>query len=230
MRMGPPWDYNEAYGLCCGYPIEGYLDEGCSGPGVAGGSAISPEGWRFNICEDAERCVVEPGDGLSQWYRRLWQVRAWQPACVPARSRELQMCTIPGGCAAPSQRHVACGGVGSGWSARDGICTHRTACVVEDAGRRLQDPAFRLVVAEQWQVMRATGITDAAVATFLDALATLIAPAAQRTYDRFGGVARPLSATTWPAEMVEFRTWLQERLAWMDAELAAVAADAAVGT
>ena len=75
LRMGPPWDYNEAYGLCCGYPIEGFLDEGRSGPGVAGGSAISPEGWRFNICEDAERCVVEPGDGLSQWYRRLWQVR-----------------------------------------------------------------------------------------------------------------------------------------------------------
>jgi hypothetical protein len=22
--LGPPWDFNEAWGLCCGYPIEGY--------------------------------------------------------------------------------------------------------------------------------------------------------------------------------------------------------------
>jgi hypothetical protein len=80
LRMGPVWDYNEAYGMCCGYPIEGFNNNGTSGPGISGGSAISPEGWRFNICANPERCRVDPSDGLSHWFRRLWQVRAqcWQ--------------------------------------------------------------------------------------------------------------------------------------------------------
>ena len=44
LAMGPAWDYNEAMGQCCGYPIEGWQNGGASGPGIAGGSAISPEG------------------------------------------------------------------------------------------------------------------------------------------------------------------------------------------
>lgn len=71
--MGPAWDYNEAYGMCCGYPIDGWQRGGQSGPGVSGGSAVSPEGWRFNICDDPGRCLVEPTDGTSRWYRRMWQ-------------------------------------------------------------------------------------------------------------------------------------------------------------
>ena len=70
--MGPAWDYNEAYGECCGFPIEGYEQNGKSAPGIAGGSAISPNGWRFLICEDPERCLAEPDDGVSFWFRRLW--------------------------------------------------------------------------------------------------------------------------------------------------------------
>jgi len=37
--------------------------------GQAGGSAISPEGWRFLICADQERCKIDPTDGISRWYR-----------------------------------------------------------------------------------------------------------------------------------------------------------------
>jgi hypothetical protein len=44
LAMGPAWDYNEAMGECCGYPFEGWQHGGDSGPGIAGGSAISPEG------------------------------------------------------------------------------------------------------------------------------------------------------------------------------------------
>lgn len=73
LAAGPMWDYNEAFGMCCGYPIEGYWDEGASGPGVAGGSAISPAGFRFLICEDPERCIADPTDGISFWYRRMWK-------------------------------------------------------------------------------------------------------------------------------------------------------------
>ncbi|GBF98546.1 hypothetical protein Rsub_11876 [Raphidocelis subcapitata] len=69
--MGPMWDYDEAFGECCGYPIEGWKGDGSSN-GTSGGSAISPEGWRFNVCNEPQRCKVEPLDGVSQWYRRLW--------------------------------------------------------------------------------------------------------------------------------------------------------------
>lgn len=72
LAMGPVWDYNEAFGLCCGFPIEGFQNNGQS-TGRSGGSAISPEGWRFNICIDPWRCQVDQLDGISLWYRRLWQ-------------------------------------------------------------------------------------------------------------------------------------------------------------
>lgn len=78
LAAGPMWDYNEAFGMCCGYPIEGYWEEGVSGPGIAGGSAISPEGFRFLICEDPERCIADPTDGISFWYRRMWQDPAFR--------------------------------------------------------------------------------------------------------------------------------------------------------
>ena len=71
LAMGPMWDYNEAFGVCCGYPIEGYRDGGRSS-GSSGGSAISPEGWRFNICKSGRRCKEDPLDGISRWYLRLW--------------------------------------------------------------------------------------------------------------------------------------------------------------
>lgn len=51
----------------------GYNAGGASN-GTSGGSAISAAGWRFNICQDPGRCRIEPADGISQWYRRLWQV------------------------------------------------------------------------------------------------------------------------------------------------------------
>lgn len=54
-------------------PSAGYKQGGASN-GTSGGSAVSAAGWRFNICQDRGRCRVEPADGISQWYRRLWQV------------------------------------------------------------------------------------------------------------------------------------------------------------
>lgn len=72
IAMGPAWDFNEAFGECCGYPLEGYKQGGKSGPGIAGGGSISPNGWRFLVCEDPERCIVEPTDGVSTWFRRMW--------------------------------------------------------------------------------------------------------------------------------------------------------------
>eukprot|EP01024_Parvocaulis_polyphysoides_P010918 TRINITY_DN13848_c0_g3_i2.p1 TRINITY_DN13848_c0_g3~~TRINITY_DN13848_c0_g3_i2.p1 ORF type:complete len:408 (-),score=67.69 TRINITY_DN13848_c0_g3_i2:268-1491(-) len=92
LSMGPVWDYNEAFGTCCGYPFEGFLEEGVS-DGISGGSAISVEGWRFNICEDQERCKVDPRDGISLWYRRLWKDAAYRERVVK-RWQELRELAI----------------------------------------------------------------------------------------------------------------------------------------
>ena len=59
-------------------PFTGYQDNGVSGPGRSGGSAISPNGWIFDICVQPERCASEAsydaGDGIAVWFVRLWQV------------------------------------------------------------------------------------------------------------------------------------------------------------
>ncbi|CAD7699441.1 unnamed protein product [Ostreobium quekettii] len=88
LAAGPAWDYNEAYGYCCGYPIEGYQNNGES-TGISGGSAISPEGWRYNICIDRERCVVDPDDGTSQYFMMLMLDPEFQ-ASVAGRWQELR--------------------------------------------------------------------------------------------------------------------------------------------
>lgn len=61
LAAGPAWDYNEAYGLCCGYPIEGWNNQGVSAPG-----AVPPSGWvgeRSEVLVDGRdgRVGVLPG-------------------------------------------------------------------------------------------------------------------------------------------------------------------------
>lgn len=64
-----------------------FIMQSCAG--VAGGSAISPEGWRFLICADQERCVVDDVDGVSQWYRRLWEDPTFRDSAA-ARWKDLR--------------------------------------------------------------------------------------------------------------------------------------------
>ncbi|KAH7616560.1 hypothetical protein Ndes2526B_g08649 [Nannochloris sp. 'desiccata'] len=90
LSMGPAWDYDEAFGICCGYPITGWDDLGQSGPGLSGGSAISPEGWRFNICDEPERCLIDPTDGVSIWYRTMWNTDERFKAGAALRWNELR--------------------------------------------------------------------------------------------------------------------------------------------
>eukprot|EP00884_Botryococcus_braunii_P020798 jgi/Botrbrau1/7401/Bobra.0112s0002.1 len=75
--MGPQWAVLQGFGTCCGYPVTGYLNDGISGPGISGGSAISPNGWIFNICLEPERCKVlesyDPDNGIAPWFVRLWE-------------------------------------------------------------------------------------------------------------------------------------------------------------
>ena len=72
--MGPTWSPKDGFGLCCGFPVDGYNNGGMSN-GTSGGSAISPEGWLFNICNETSRCADHaPAFPLAQWFLRLWEV------------------------------------------------------------------------------------------------------------------------------------------------------------
>ena len=51
-------------------PSPAGFQRGGQSDGASGGSAISPNGWLFNICLEKRRCVVEPIPslmGIAQW-------------------------------------------------------------------------------------------------------------------------------------------------------------------
>ncbi|GAX73487.1 hypothetical protein CEUSTIGMA_g939.t1 [Chlamydomonas eustigma] len=93
LMMGPMWDYNEAFGLCCGFPIQGWDHQGVSN-GSSGGSAISVQGWRFNICEEPLRCLADPIDGVSLWYQLAWKDMSFRESVA---QRWQQLRASPGG-------------------------------------------------------------------------------------------------------------------------------------
>lgn len=74
LAMGPLWDFNEAYGLCCGFPLRGYDTEEPDSE-ERRERTIGPAGWRFDVCieENGPWCEADPIDGISRWYQRLWE-------------------------------------------------------------------------------------------------------------------------------------------------------------
>ena len=82
LDMGPTWSPKDGFGLCCGFPVDGYENNGISN-GTSGGSAISPSGWLFNICNETSRCADHsPAFPLAQWFIRLWDVSAYYPVVI----------------------------------------------------------------------------------------------------------------------------------------------------
>jgi len=192
--IGTPWDYGEAYGSCCGYPLEGYKTGGRSGPGASGGSAISSNGWRFNVCADRGRCLVEPADGASQYFRRLWQDGAFR-AGVAARWLRLRAGALNDAffVAAIDASAAALGGGGA-------------------AGRNYALWAAELPARpeEMLALERAGGAAGAALPLPASASSPSSAP--------------PLPPPAqFVAANLALRAWVLARLAWMDRALAAQA-------
>ena len=73
LDMGPVWSPKNGFGTCCGFPVNGFNNGGNSN-GTSGGSAISPSGWLFNICNETSRCDHAPNFPLALWFVRLWEV------------------------------------------------------------------------------------------------------------------------------------------------------------
>ena len=80
----------------------------------------------------------------------------------------------------------------------------------------MQEDLFREQVRSIWAALRASAFSDTAVAAILNGNAGAMAAAAERTYGRWGAVARPLSNTDWEPEVALLRSWVADRLAWMD--------------
>ena len=159
LEMGPMWDYNEAFGICCGYPFEGY-DKGGESDGQSGGSAISPNGWRFNICADEWRCEEDPLDGVSRWFMRIWE-----------------------------------------------------------------DPKFKAAAARRWAELRKGSLSTENVKKEIFEVVGEIRPAVMRNFKRWDREADLVGGygsaeERWDHEVTELTTWLVQRLAWMDKELA----------
>ena len=89
LDMGPVWSPKNGFGTCCGFPVNGFNDGGNSN-GSSGGSAISPSGWLFNICNETSRCDHQPNFPLALWFVQLWEVsllRTAAPPCSECQSR-----------------------------------------------------------------------------------------------------------------------------------------------
>ncbi|KAL3138924.1 hypothetical protein ABBQ32_005741 [Trebouxia sp. C0010 RCD-2024] len=81
LDMGPVWSPKNGFGTCCGFPVDGFNNGGVSN-GTSGGSAISPSGWLFNICNETSRCTHDPSFPLALWFVRLWEDPAFVQDCV----------------------------------------------------------------------------------------------------------------------------------------------------
>ena len=171
------------------YPVEGYQNGGASGPGKAGGSAISPAGWLFDICDDPGRCIDDPTFGLSIWFRQLWQAQTLaQMLCCSVR--ELSSAGATNGHITNSTQQAK-----HRFSALEHTaampCRQTVADAADDrsAGRSqyclpMQDPGFQTLCAQRFQALRAGPWADAVVNATLAKQQATIQPAATRTLNK----------------------------------------------
>jgi len=80
-----------------------------------------------------------------------------------------------------------------------------------------QDPGFRALVAERWQEVRAD---LASSDTYLAEQQGLVVESAIRNHMLWEGIGEDEAREWWPAEAAYMRTWLQQRIAWMDFQYA----------
>lgn len=91
--------------------------------------------------------------------------------------------------------------------------------------RLLEDPAFVTRLKTRWQELRTNVLSDAAIATRIDALTAPLTGAAERNFTRWPNLAdeqigffQTPTAPTWQGQVDFVRTWLAARVAWLDTE------------
>lgn len=90
--------------------------------------------------------------------------------------------------------------------------------------RMLQDPLFANEVQCRWTTLRQSVLSDAALTNYIDSVAAMLSVPAARHYQKWP----ILGAYVWPnnfigqsyqAEVNYLKTWIQNRTAWMDANM-----------
>ena len=87
------------------------------------------------------------------------------------------------------------------------------------------DPEFMARVSQRWAELRPTLLSEAALTQRIDALAAPLASAAVRDFARWPvadvaqGIFQIPTEPTWEGQLEVMRTWLGERLAWLDTQL-----------
>ncbi|WP_412100494.1 CotH kinase family protein [Micromonospora ureilytica] len=87
----------------------------------------------------------------------------------------------------------------------------------------LRDPAFVNQARSRWQTLRRGLLSDAALQTRVNALATPLTNAAQRNFQRWPNLTSPTvsffrtpTSPTWQGQVQVMRDWMLRRAAWLD--------------
>ncbi|MFI6233362.1 CotH kinase family protein [Micromonospora sp. NPDC050784] len=87
----------------------------------------------------------------------------------------------------------------------------------------LRDPAFVNQARSRWQTLRRGLLSDAALETRINALATPLTNAAQRNFQRWPNLTAPTvsffrtpTSPTWQGQVQVMRDWMLRRAAWLD--------------
>ncbi|WP_410821563.1 CotH kinase family protein [Micromonospora sp. 050-3] len=87
----------------------------------------------------------------------------------------------------------------------------------------LRDPAFVNQARSRWQTLRRGLLSDAALQTRVNALATPLTNAAQRNFQRWPNLTAPTvsffrtpTSPTWQGQVQVMRDWMLRRAAWLD--------------
>jgi hypothetical protein len=89
----------------------------------------------------------------------------------------------------------------------------------------LANPTFKAQLVARWKELRQTLLSDAAVATRIDAVSAGLSNAANRNFTRWPILAQarvepfdtPTDAT-WAGQIASMKTWLSQRSAWLDTQ------------
>jgi hypothetical protein len=90
--------------------------------------------------------------------------------------------------------------------------------------RMLQDPLFANEVKCRWTTLRQSSLSDAALTSYIDSVATLLSVPAARHYQKWpilGAYVWPNNfiGQTYQEEVNYLKTWIQNRTTWMDANM-----------
>lgn len=93
--------------------------------------------------------------------------------------------------------------------------------------RLLEDTSYQSKMTNRWKTLREGELSDAAVCGVIDSFSLLLEESQQRNFTRWNILDQhvwpnPVVLGTWPNEVDRLKSWLLQRMAWMDMSLTSV--------